>query len=247
MLDIKKWSLGLLGVTMISVASHAQDNTKFDLQALDKNHSCTSYLQQTIAQKTLDWFDAFKADDIKTQMDLLAPDVYLFHSALAQVALDIEAAIAAGVQLPYPYNHLPFTSGPIRKDQYVGAISIIALGNIISQHRDIPVAVDCLGEGSVAVTVDFNGVQVTRDKNGYVLYKAPYAAPVMKMLIFDEDTLLIKRYYSDFNPAVSAAAKQSLKDQATSGQAPLPADESIRATYDEIVEKYQDAMGLEAK
>jgi hypothetical protein len=223
---------GFTIITFISIFSCTTFASSYDLNVLDKGRSCQTSIQKQMGQRTLSWFTAYASEDFKRQLSLFSEDFMLFHSALAALAIQVEGN---------PNVKLPFTSGPVTKKNYIDTLALIAYTNDQSAPGDVPIQVNCLGRDTVVVTVAFKGIQVKRDSSGYITYRAPYAGQAMKMFVFDEQTMLIKRHYIDFDPSLSAKAKADIARQISEGNAPAAPNESSRRTLQEITKQYYDS------
>lgn len=230
---MKKYLIvGIMLIQSFAIVSNAHQ-----LEQLDQSKSCTTTQKKKMGEAVVKWFNAYHAEDLKSQLELFSPDFTLYHSVLFDSALKVEKYNAT-LPVDDPKRiKLPFANGLVNQANYVDTLILIAHLADQSAPGDQPARVVCLNDTTVIVDIDFDGYQVSRDPvSGCITHKARYTSKAVKTFIFDAKTGLINRHYVNFDPAISAQAKEDLKKMQSEAVIPVVA-ETCR-TFKDLSDQY---------
>lgn len=217
----------------VSISSWAQAQSNQQAQfaalarSLDKDKTCRTPRQVVLAQRSVAWVYAYMVRDIKTQLNIFAPDFLLYHVTLSYLAMNAGSAAAS----------LPFTAGPLTRTNYLQTIAFLGWANDVYQTKEQPTKVTCMDDDTTVMTLKFSGAQVKRDAQGYITHQVPYGGVATKLFSFDKQGRMIQQYVAT-DPMLSVRIRQQLA-QIVQGPPNVAKSEQTRHTYQELLARYQ--------
>lgn len=223
---MKKLLLGL-AVTAMSLSALAQKrDDATNLQKLDVLKSCVSDEQKAAGEKVLNFMFTFHWWQIKSLMDSMHPDYVQWHASRAFVAV---------VTPEQKWPSLPYRKGIISKNQFIEDLARIAYNNDVPKYLIDIKRAECVGNDTVVLTTMFNGENVVRDAEGYITHRIPLLNLPTRFMITVKDGLIHRNIIEVSETATLEVFKKMKEAMANP---PLPRDENTRATFEEILERF---------
>lgn len=222
---MKKLILGLV-FTAMSLSAFAADDTT-NLQKLDVLKTCVSSEQKTAGEKVLNFMFSFRWWQIKSMMDSMHPEYVHWHGSRVYVAV---------VTPEDKWPSLPYRKGIISKDVFLEDLAMVAYTNDVPKYIVDITRAECVGNDTVILSSNFNGVNVVRDAQGYVTHNIPLENLPVRFMITVKDGLI----YRNLMEIPETATLEIFKKMKEAMKSPaLPRDENTRTTYQEILARFK--------
>lgn len=243
-------ALGLVAAASFSTAGNeafAQRTSVpadyYSLKRLDKLGTCElGTVQELNAELALSHLKAFTWWNVKDQLEQIHPDYISWHSSIAGL-LEL---------MPQLKPVVPAKNGQWTANNYVETLAFLASANDIDKYVVEPVRVDCIGDSSVMLVTEFNGIQIRRDPTtGCVTHGVPFGSPTKIMLELKDYQAspaapvkrLVYRSISNLDDRVSAEVRVKLAE-VVKGPPNMPDNPSTCKTPAQILREFKDQAGL---